>query len=229
MDENTQVTMEETMQEVETLRVQLASAEGRATGYQQAVADLAERLQAAERERDERVCDEDWRAKRIDIQKLRNRCEQMRKNLIAVDARADARMAEEIETRCAESKFAAEMAKEEAEDRVAEVLASVEPHIRAADAEAEQRIAAAESQVKDAMNRVTEAERRATVAERKLEMVRNANVHRVDALLAVAATAFAWDRRDAAALAAKGIKPTTPQAVINYMRDLACTGATVAK
>ena len=46
---------------------------------------------AAIKEREERALDEDMRAKRVDIEKLRDKVEKMKKNLTTVDARADER------------------------------------------------------------------------------------------------------------------------------------------
>ncbi len=51
---------------------------------------------AAIKEREERALDEDMRSKRVDIEKLRDKVEKMKKNLTTVDARSDERFIAKI-------------------------------------------------------------------------------------------------------------------------------------
>ncbi|MFA4971284.1 MAG: hypothetical protein WC683_01640 [bacterium] len=191
----------------ETLQVLVASAEGAATGYKAAVADLAARLQLAEAERDARALDEEWRAKRIEIQKLRDKCEQMRKNLIAVDARADERYEARVVEICAERDRAIAAAQADAAAQIATAEAGVAERIATIRAEAAQtiteRCAQSDAAARlatvahgEADARAAAATQRAEIAERNLAMVRQANVHRVDALRDAVALTFAWERRD---------------------------------
>lgn len=214
-------------EEAERLAVRCASAEGQAGGYKQAAEDLAERLHLAEKERDERAIDEEWRAKRIEIQKLRDKCEQMRKNLIAVDARADERAAYRVAAIYEESKRKIAEADDKASERIAATVGTTGRRIREIEAEANERIAKAEAESAEARKIAADAEQRIAVAERKTEMVRLASIHRVDALHLATRAIFSWEARDQKALAEIGAKSVND--VLRVVKDIVCKATVVAK
>lgn len=77
-----------------------------------------EDLNVAFRERDARVLDEAMRAQRVDVETLRHKVNEMKKNLAAVDSRADARFVAQLRARDLE-----------AEARIAAIRAEVQPTI----------------------------------------------------------------------------------------------------
>lgn len=126
---------------------------------------------AAIGERDARIADEALRAQRVDVEALREKVLLMKKNLAAVDARADERYA--LDRR---------LLAEDCEKRIADTLSAAQVSIQQALAAAKEEVAAVRAEVQPAID--------------ELAKVRAGEQVRVEALNAAMELIWATGRRD---------------------------------